>query len=136
MAAVGTRFLWESLKVGKNEFSLISNLCVIRLGLCMLLTCLIHPVGWDSAEVQGVCGPNAGIYKIGSCKVNWAYWIAVICMADAFVLSYLSLMFIEREIGTPNVTNRKRSNGTNTDDDFRGRRMVSHGYYNQDTTTL
>lgn len=105
-------------------------------GLCMLITCLIHPVGWDTPEVQAICGPEAGVYKIGNCKVNWAYWIAVICMADAFVLSYLSLMFIEREIGTPNVTSRKRSSGTSTDDDFRGRRMASNGYYQQDTTTL
>ncbi|KAL9974047.1 hypothetical protein ACROYT_G020577 [Oculina patagonica] len=105
-------------------------------GLCMLITCLIHPVGWDTPEVQSICGPEAGIYKIGDCKVNWAYWIAVICMADAFVLSYLSLMFIEREIGTPNVTSRKRSSGASNEDDFRGRRMASTGYYQQDTTTL
>lgn len=102
----------------------------------MLITCLVHPVGWDTPEVQAICGPEAGIYKIGDCKVNWAYWIAVICMADAFVLSYLSLMFIEREIGTPNVTPRKRSSGISNEDDFRGRRMTSTGYYEQDTTTL
>lgn len=101
-------------------------------GLCMLITCLVHPVGWDTPEVQAICGPEAGVYKIGNCKVNWAYWIAVICMADAFVLSYLSLMFIEREIGTTTVTSRKAS----TDDGFRGRRMESNGYYQQDTTTL
>lgn len=105
-------------------------------GLCMLITCLVHPVGWDTPEVQAICGLEAGVYKIGNCKVNWAYWIAVICMADAFVLSYLSLMFIEREIGTPAVTSRKRSSAASADDGFRGRRMASNGYYEQDTTTL
>ena len=102
----------------------------------MLITCLIYPVGWDATAVKAVCGPEADVYKIGSCKVNWAYWIAIICMADAFVLSYLSLMFIEREIGTPNVTSRRQSNGPSAEDDIRSRRAAANGYYNQDTTTL
>lgn len=105
-------------------------------GVCMLITCLIHPIGWDADPVRAVCGQQADVYKIGKCKVNWAYWIAIICMVDAFVLSYLSLMFIEREIGTPNVTSRKQSAQTSTTEDFRSRRLESNGYYNQDTTTL
>lgn len=110
--------------------------CFIFSGVCMLITCLIHPIGWDADPVRAVCGQQADVYKIGKCKVNWAYWIAIICMVDAFVLSYLSLMFIEREIGTPNVTSRKQSAQTSTTEDFRSRRLESNGYYNQDTTTL
>ena len=86
--------------------------------------------------MQSVCGPQADVYNVGSCKVNWAYWIAIICMIDAFVLSYLSLMFIEREIEASTVTNERQSAETGTMDDFRSRRMMANGSYNQDTTTL
>lgn len=105
-------------------------------GLCMLITCLVYPVGWNSTAVKAVCGPEADRYKIGNCNVNWAYWIAIICMADAFVLSYLSLMFIKREIGTPNVTSRRQeSNGTNPEDGIRSGR-AAEGYHNNDDTSL
>ena len=57
-------------------------------------------------------------------------------MVDAFVLSYLSLMFIEREIEASNVTSSRRSDETGTMEDGRTRRMAANGYYNQDTTTL
>lgn len=114
----------------------VDNLCLLPAGVCMLITCLIYPIGWDAEPVKTVCGQQADVYKIGKCQVNWAYWIAIICMLDAFVLSYLSLMFIEREIGTTNVEARKRSAETGTLDDFRSRRMAANGYYNQDTTTL
>ncbi|XP_068719853.1 LHFPL tetraspan subfamily member 3 protein-like [Montipora capricornis] len=105
-------------------------------GICLLITCLIYPIGWDSPAVKSVCGPEADMYKPGSCKVNWAYWIAIICMVDAFVLSYLSLMFIEREIEASNVASSRRSDETGTMEDGRTRRMAANGYYNQDTTTL
>lgn len=57
-------------------------------------------------------------------------------MIDAFVLSYLSLMFIEREIEASTATDARQSPETGTMDDFRSRRMMTNGSYNQDTTTL
>lgn len=105
-------------------------------GVCLLITCLIFPIGWDSPAVQSACGPQADVYSVGRCKVNWAYWIAIICMIDAFVLSYLSLMFIEREIEASTATDARQSAETGTMDDFRSRRMMTNGSYNQDTTTL
>ena len=137
--------LWGTItwsKMGKQTFKLKGILylnfffVILYSGLCMLITCLIYPVGWNSTAVKAVCGPEADRYKIGNCNVNWAYWIAIICMADAFVLSYLSLMFIEREIGTPNVTSRRQeSNGTNPEDGIRSGR-AAEGYHNNDTTSL
>ena len=101
----------------------------------MLITCLVYPVGWDAPEVKNICGSDAGVYKTGTCEVRWAYWIAVICTIDAFVLSYLSLMFIEREIGTPSVASSKRSSSTNTEDEESGTRMPTSGF-RQNTTQL
>lgn len=57
-------------------------------------------------------------------------------MIDAFVLSYLSLMFIEREIEASTATDARQSAETGSMDDFRSRRMMTNGSYNQDTTTL
>ncbi|EDO37179.1 predicted protein [Nematostella vectensis] len=66
-------------------------------GCCLMLACLIYPSGWDAPTVRAVCGSSAGSYQSGSCDVKWSYWVALVCMFDAFILSFLSLMFIEKE---------------------------------------
>lgn len=73
----------------------------------MLIMCFVYFVGWDILEVQVICGFEVGVYKIGNCKVNWVYWIVVICMVDVFVFSYFFFMFIEWEIGILIVISRK-----------------------------
>lgn len=109
----------------------------------MLITCLIYPVGWEAPQVKAICGEDAGSYNAGTCDVQWAYWIAVICMIDAFVLSFLSLMFIDREIGTLSVENttRRRSEAASTisreaELGFVHNSPLSRGYMNQQSSEL
>lgn len=58
----------------------------------------MYPAGWGARQVKEVCGESATSFSAGTCEVKWAYVIAIICMADAFILSFLSLLFIEREM--------------------------------------
>lgn len=94
--------------------------------------CFIYFIGWDFLVVQLVCGLEVDVYKIGSCKVNWVYWIVIICMVDVFVFSYFFLMFIECEIEVLNVMSLRCFDEIGIMEDGRIRRMVVNGYYNQD----
>ena len=66
---------------------LILYFLILRVaGLSLLIGLLSFPAGWDNDEVRGVCGPEAGDYRLGSCGVRWALVLAIIALCDTIIL--------------------------------------------------
>lgn len=65
--------------------------------LFMFLGCVIYPNGWDSSEVQTVCGLSAGKYKIGKCGIRWAFILAIILIFDAAILAILAFVLAAKQ---------------------------------------
>ena len=84
---------------------------VISLGLFLLVAIILYPAGWGAPAVKAVCGQGAASYVSGACEVKWGFYITVICMFDAFILSFLSLLFIEREIRSREMAEGDRIRG-------------------------
>lgn len=77
--------------------------------MSLLIAIVLYPAGWGAPAVKEVCGESAASFSAGKCEVKWAFFIAVICMADAFILSFLSLLFIERELRSSESTQLRHS---------------------------
>ena len=66
--------------------------------LCMLIGCLLFPVGWDSRVIKEVCGMEADVYDPGQCGIRWAYILAMIGVVDCAVLSVLAFVLGTRYV--------------------------------------
>ena len=51
---------------------------------------LVFPVGWNSSQVTSLCGPSSGLYKLGDCRVGWAFIVIITGTAVALVAAILS----------------------------------------------
>ncbi|XP_011402532.1 PREDICTED: lipoma HMGIC fusion partner-like [Amphimedon queenslandica] len=51
---------------------------------------LVFPVGWNSPRVTSLCGLNSGLYKLGDCRIGWAFIVIIIGTAVALVAAILS----------------------------------------------
>lgn len=67
-------------------------------GLCLAISILSFPAGWDNDEVRGVCGPMAADYKLGTCGIRWALVLAVIAFFDSIILGSLALTLATKKI--------------------------------------
>ncbi|CAG0879545.1 unnamed protein product [Cyprideis torosa] len=72
-------------------------------GICVLVGVLCFPAGWDAPEVRAVCGQNSGDFNLGGCGIRWAYLLACIATADAFVLATLAFVLGTRYIKMSNA---------------------------------
>jgi hypothetical protein len=80
--------------------AIVFNICgwfQIVSGICLFLGCTIYPSGWDDAEVEKVCGKEAGKYNVGSCEIRWAYILAIVGILDAFILAVLAFLLANRQ---------------------------------------
>lgn len=64
----------------------ILGLIQLMAGIFIGTGCLIYPFGWENDDVRELCGPLAGIYYLGECRISWAY-IATITGAGGLILS-------------------------------------------------
>lgn len=76
----------------------VAHLC-LRLGVCLVLGCMIYPDGWDSDEVRRMCGEQTDKYSLGACSVRWAYILAIMGILDALILSFLAFVLGNRQDG-------------------------------------
>lgn len=53
------------------------GLIQLMAGICLVSGCILFPTGWGSSYVAGLCGEEAGPYKLGSCKIGWAYYVTM-----------------------------------------------------------
>ena len=58
----------------------------------MFLGCVIFPAGWDNDTIKGICGAEAGKYKLGNCEIRWAYILAIIGIIDCLFLAILAFV--------------------------------------------
>lgn len=67
--------------------------------ICMISGCVTYPVGWSSAAVQHICGPQpTAIYSSAACSIRWAYILAAILSWDAIILATLAFILATRHI--------------------------------------
>ena len=59
-------------------------------GFLLVISCGIYPSGWGSVEFKQVCGDEANFYKLGHCKLSWAFFVYVSGTGIAFMCAALS----------------------------------------------
>ena len=59
-------------------------------GFLLAISCGIYPSGWGSVEFKQVCGDEANFYKLGHCKLSWAFFVYVSGTGIAFMCAALS----------------------------------------------
>ncbi|XP_076468753.1 LHFPL tetraspan subfamily member 3 protein-like [Babylonia areolata] len=74
----------------KTAVFIFSGILQVLSCIFMLLACIIYPAGWDHKEVETICGPDAGQFKLGECNIRWAYILGILGIFDAFVLALLA----------------------------------------------
>lgn len=50
----------------------------------------IYPSGWGSVEFKQACGKEANFYRLGHCKLSWAFFLFVVGTGSAFICAVLS----------------------------------------------
>nr|XP_020455569.1 lipoma HMGIC fusion partner-like 4 protein [Monopterus albus] len=65
--------------------------------VCLVLSCMIFPNGWDAEVIRDMCGEDTGKYTLGNCSVRWAYILAFIGILDALILSFLAFVLGNRQ---------------------------------------
>jgi hypothetical protein len=54
-------------------------------------------MGWDTKEIQTVCGEKTNQFKLGTCSVKWPYIIACMITGLVLLLSYLAILLAARQ---------------------------------------
>lgn len=73
----------------------VCSLCPVA--VCLVLSCMTFPNGWDAEVVRDMCGEDTGRYDLGNCSVRWAYILAIISILDALILSFLAFVLGNRQ---------------------------------------
>lgn len=66
--------------------------------ICMIVSCVAFPFGWNSDEFRKICGPEANRFELGLCGIRWAYPLAIIGCIDGLVLSTLAFILATRHV--------------------------------------
>ena len=70
--------------------SSIISLLLFFTGFLLAISCGIYPSGWSSVEFKQACGEEANFYKLGHCKLSWAFFVYVSGTGIAFMCAALS----------------------------------------------
>ena len=90
---------WKSLK-GYNKIDVILKVIFFSFlflsAIFLFLACVIYPSGWDNDELQTICGPDSGKYRMGDCNIRWAYILAILGIFDAGILAVLAFFLASK----------------------------------------
>jgi len=67
-------------------------------GVCLAIGLVSYPAGWDHPEVRGICGAEASDYKLGNCRIRWAYILAVVAFFDSVILGCLAFTLAGKKV--------------------------------------
>ncbi|KAH3880977.1 LHFPL tetraspan subfamily member 3 protein-like isoform X1 [Dreissena polymorpha] len=86
----------------------------------LFLGCVIYPSGWENDELEKICGPDSGKYRMGDCNIRWAYILAIIGIFDAAILAVLAFFLASKRAKIEMYTNsgavtKSELNGFNSD---------------------
>jgi len=79
-------------------------------GFFLAISCGIYPSGWGSVEFKQACGNEANFYKLGHCKLSWAFFIFVAGTGSAFICAALSTRAGKKREPMYSRTSIERSN--------------------------
>ncbi|XP_078380272.1 LHFPL tetraspan subfamily member 6 protein-like [Oculina patagonica] len=79
-------------------------------GFLLAISCGIYPSGWGSVEFKQACGNDANFYKLGHCKLSWAFFVFVAGTGSAFICAILSTRAGKQKKRSYSRTNIERSN--------------------------
>lgn len=74
-------------------------------GFLLAVSCGIYPSGWGSVEFQQVCGSEANLYKLGHCKLGWAFFVFASGTGLAFICAALSMTDLSKSEHLSSRTN-------------------------------
>lgn len=74
-------------------------------GFLLGISCGIYPSGWGSVEFQQACGNEANFYKLGHCKLGWAFFIFVAGTGLSFICAALSTATLSKPKHSSSRTN-------------------------------
>jgi len=67
-------------------------------GVCLCIGILSYPAGWDNQEVRAICGPQAGDYQLGNCRIRWAFVLAVVAFFNSIILGCLAFTLAGKKV--------------------------------------
>lgn len=79
-------------------------------GFLLAIACGIYPSGWGSVEFKQACGKEANFYRLGHCKLSWAFFLFVAGTGSAFICAVLSTRAAKQNKPIYSRTSIERSN--------------------------
>ncbi|XP_033103981.1 LHFPL tetraspan subfamily member 6 protein-like [Anneissia japonica] len=74
-----------SKKIGR-----LTGLIQFIAALFIAAGCGIYPNGWNHSEVKAACGFTSAEYSLGTCQLEWAYFITIAGCVTIFICSTFS----------------------------------------------
>ncbi len=71
----------------------------------MVIGVIVYPAVWSGPRVREVCETSENYY-IGKCRIEWAYILAILGMADIFVVAILALVLSRTQVGNFKIKGR------------------------------
>lgn len=63
--------------------------CLSPVILC-IVGIVLFPSGMDEKNINTICGPSSGAFKLGKCTIGWAYILIIIGTAIGAVAAAMS----------------------------------------------